>query len=162
MQKPQLSKLQQLSSNQSSNSLSVIEQPVVEAPAIETPTIEQTVVEAPVMEAPIEQPTIVVEEAAVVEAPAIQEVAVAEPVAVIEEAKTEKIALDEFDVAAPDVVQKELLQAVEEIAENPFPEAPTVAPEAAADTTEISAEMQPVPIHSAKETSHEAYTDNKE
>jgi hypothetical protein len=140
----------------------VIEQPVAEVATVEAPIVEQAVVEAPVIEAPIDQPTVVVEEATVVETPVAQEVAAAEPVAVIEEAKTEKVSLDEFDVAAPDVVQKELLQAVEEIAENPFPGAPIVAREETADTTEASVETQPVPIHSAKETSHEAYTDNKE
>lgn len=131
----------------------VVEAPVVEAPA---PVIEQLVAEAPTVDVPIEQTPVV--EAAVVEQPA------AEPVTVVEEAKIEKPALDEFEVAEPDVVQKELLQAVEEIAENPFPEAPQ---EAHAEATveapvEVSAEMQPVPIHSAKESLPEISSSDSE
>ena len=131
----------------------VVEAPVVEAPA---PVIEQLVAEAPTVDVPIEQTPVV--EAAVVEQPA------AEPVTVVEEAKIEKPALDEFEVAEPDVVQKELLQAVEEIAENPFPEAPQEAhaEETTEAPTEASAEMQPVPLHSAKESLPEASSSDSE
>jgi hypothetical protein len=139
--------------------VAVMEQPViVEQPAavIEEPVIEQPVAEAATAEAAIEQQPVV--EAAVVEQPA------PEPVDVVEEAKIEKLSLDEFEVAEPDVVQKELLQAVEEIAENPFPEAPQ---EAHAEATveapvEVSAETQPVPIHSAKESLPEISSSDSE
>lgn len=92
--------------------------PVIEAPA---PAAEQPVAEAPTVEVPVEQPPAV--EAAVVEQPAPETVeiaaAVPETTPVEEEVTVEKPALDEFEVAEPDVAQKELLQAVEEIAENP-------------------------------------------
>jgi hypothetical protein len=139
--------------------------PIIEAPA---PVVEQLVVEAPTVEVPVEQPPVM--EAAVVEQPAVETVAVAEaqetvvqePV-VVEEAKVEKPALDEFEVAEPDVVQKELLQAVEEIAENPFP-APLAAraEEIAEAPTEVSAETQPVPIHTAKESLPEISSSDSE
>jgi hypothetical protein len=131
---------------------------VVEQPALvaEAPIVEQPVVEAPTIEVPVEQPQVA--DTAVGEQP-VAEVAVApeastpEPAAVVEEAPIEKPALDEFDVAEPDVVQKELLQAVEEIAENPLSQAPMEAHEEATveAPAEVSAETQPVPIHTAKE-----------
>ncbi len=144
--------------------------PIEEAPApvAEQPIIEQPVTEAPTVEVPVEQPQVV--EAAVVEQPAAETVEVAEaqetvapePV-VVEEEKVEKPALDEFEVAEPDVVQKELLQAVEEIAENPFP-APQEAhaEEIVEAPAETSAETQPVPIHTAKESLPEASSSDSE
>ncbi len=154
----------------------VIEQPVIEEAVIEQPVIEEAVIEQPVIEeAVIEQPVIeeAVIEQPVVEAPAIEEpiieaaveeVAAAEPVAEAEETAVEKIPLDQFDVAASEVVQKDLSQIVEEIIpENPR-EAPTAAQEDEAVETpqEVCAETQPAPIHCAKETLHEVYSDNSE
>ena len=134
----------------------VIEQPVIEEAVIEQPVIEEAVIEQPVMEAPaIEEP--------VIEA-AVEEVAAAEPVAEAEETAVEKIPLDQFDVAASEVVQKDLSQIVEEIIpENPR-EAPTAAQEDEAVETpqEVCAETQPAPIHCAKEILHEVYSDNSE
>ena len=144
----------------------VVEAPVVEAPIGEDPepVIEQPVAEAPTVEVPVEQPPIV--EAEVVEQPAEEtvEVAAPEPAAVEEETKIEKPALDQFEVAEADVVQKELLQTVEEITENPFPEAPQ---EAHAEVTvetpaEVSAETQPVSIHTAKESLPEISSSDSE
>ena len=134
----------------------VIEQPVIEEAVIEQPVIEEAVIEQPIVEAPaIEEP--------VIEA-SVEEVAAAEPVAEVEETAVEKIPLDQFDVAASEVVQKDLTQIVEEIIpENPR-EAPTAAQEDVAVETpqEVCAETQPAPIHCAKETLHEVYSDNSE
>ena len=153
----------------------IVEAPIAQpepAPVIETPVAEAVIEAAAV----IETPAPVIEEAAVVEAPAIEttpvveEAAVVEqpapieaPAAVVEEAPIEKQALDEFNVTEPDVVQKELLQAVEEIAENPST-APQAAPEEATIEvpTEISAEMQPVPIHTGKESLPEVSSSDSE
>jgi hypothetical protein len=139
--------------------------PVVEAPA---QVIEQPAVEAPTVEVPVEQPQVA---EAVVEQPApepaqaavVEEAAAPAAVAVVEEATIEKPALDEFEVAEPDVVQKELMQAVEEIAENPFQAAPQEAhaEETAEAPTEVSVEMQPVPLHSAKESLPEASSNSE-
>ena len=133
----------------------------VEAPVTETPEIEEVqVVEAPAVETPIiEQSTIIEEAPAVIEESESEileaEIPAVEPSAVVEEAESEKSPLDEFEVAQPDIVQKELLQVVEEIAENPLVEAPSEAQEeAAADIpTEVSAETQPA-SSPAKETLH--------
>jgi hypothetical protein len=165
----------------------VVEAPTMEeaAPIVEEPAIvEQPAVdEAPTVEIPVEQPTIV--EEAVVEQPEIKEPAaetmeaetpvteempVAEEIdapetaAVVEEEVVEKRPLDEFDVAEPDVVQQELLQPVEEIVENPFQEAPVEAQEEViADAPiEMSDEIQPVPVHSAKESLPEVSSSDDE
>ena len=161
----------------------IAEAPVVEAPAaVEQPEpiaqaeIAQPAPE-PVVETPaevVEQPVIVeqpapVAEAEVVEQPAAEvaatpEPSTPEPATVIKEAPIEKPALDEFDVAEPDVVQKELLQAVEEIAENPLSQAPLEAHEEATveAPAEVYAETQPVPIHTAKESLPEISSSDSE
>jgi hypothetical protein len=144
----------------------IVEAPIVEAPIVEAPgpVIEQPVAETPTVEVPFEQPP--VGEAEVVEQPTEEtvEIAAPEPVAVEEEAKIEKPALDQFEVAEADVVQKELLQAVEEITENPFPEAPQEAhAEATVETpAEVSVETQPVSIHTAKESLPEISSSDSE
>lgn len=134
------------------------EAPVVEQPAIEAPAAEAPVVEAPATETPVETPV------AVEEAPAAPstEPTVAEPATVVEEAKAEKAALDEFQVTEPDVVQRELLNAVEEIAENPLSQAPQEAHEEAAKATEVNAETQPATIQATKETLPEATSSSNE
>jgi hypothetical protein len=148
----------------------VVEQPVIveqPTPVAEAPIVEQPVVEAQTVEVPVEQPQVA--EATVVEQPAAEvaaapETSTPEPAAVVEEAPIEKPALDEFDVAEPDVVQKELLQAVEEIAENPLSQAPLEAHEEATveAQAEVSAETQPVPIHTAKESLPEISSSDSE
>jgi len=144
----------------------VVEAPVVEAPIVEDPetVIEQPAAEMPTVEVPVEQPPVVEAEAFEQPAEETVEVAAPEPVAVEEEAEIEKLALDQFEVAEVDVVQKELLQAVEEITENPFPEAPQEAhAEATVETpAEFSAETQPVSIHTAKESLPEISSSDSE
>ncbi len=164
----------------------VIEAPVVEAPVVEPPVVEAPAAEAPAIEAPpVEAPALVIEtpviEAPVVEAPpveiteapivepvieepAVVEVAPAapEPTPIVEEVKVEKSSLDSFEVAEPDVVQKELLQAVEEIAENPFPQAPQEAhEEVAKEATEALEEAHPATLQAAKENLPEASSNNE-
>ena len=137
-----------------------VEAPTVETPATETPTVETITIEAPKTDAPIvEAPVLEVP----VETPAVVEAAPAavEAVAVIEEPKPEKAALDEFTVTEPDVVQKELMQAVEEIAENPLSQAPPEAHEEAAKAIEANAETQPITIQAAKEILPEASSSNE-
>ena len=130
----------------------VVEQPVaVIAAAAEVPVVEITAVEAPVVvETPAQTPAVIEEMPSAVE-----------PVAVIEEPKMEKAPLDEFEVSEPDVVQKELMQAVEEIAENPLSQAPQEAHEEAAKATEAYAETQPTTLLAAKETLPEASSSNE-
>jgi hypothetical protein len=82
--------------------------------------------------------------------------------AYMEEPVAEKQRLDEFVVDEPDVVQKELLQAVEEIAENP-----TLAPqEAHAEETvapiETYGETHQVSMHIVKENLPEASSNEGE
>jgi hypothetical protein len=165
----------------------IVETPKVEeAPIVETPKVEEVpapvvvtaaveeapapVIETPVAEAPIiEQITIVetapeaAEESTVSNTEMPVEIPVVEAAPIIEEEKTEKASLDNFDVAQPDVVQKELLQVVEEIAENPLVNAPSEAQvETAAETpTEASAETQPV-SSPAKEILHADEAANSE
>jgi hypothetical protein len=133
----------------------VVEAPIIEQPAVveAVPAVEAAVVEAPAAEVVVEAPAV---EAAPVEQPAIvEEIAAApEPAPVVEEVPVAKPALDEFEVAEPDVVQKELLNAVEEIAENPFPQAPTEAHEEAekATTIEDFAEAHPAIQQATKES----------
>jgi hypothetical protein len=151
-----------------------IEQPIAEA-AIEQPiaeaAIEQPIAEAAVVEAPIATELVVeeavVQEVTIPELVAIEDVAVAEvakELAVEEPAlEEEKVPLDQFDVATSDVVQKDLTQIVEEI----FPENPCEAPIAAHEEAavevpqEVCAETQHQPVHCAKETLHEAYSDSE-
>ncbi len=82
----------------------------------------------------------------------------------VEETIIEKIPLDQFDVPTSEIVQKDLTQIVEEIIpENPQ-EAPTAAQDDVAVETpqEVCAETPQAQIHCAKETLHEAYSDNSE
>ncbi len=153
----------------------VIEEPVAapaieEAPILEQPIAAAEIVEAPAEPAPIfeeasiEQPVEVVAEEPVVEAAAAQEIATPEPVAeAVEEAPAEKTPLDSFEVAAADIVQRDLTQIVEEI----IPENPREALVAAQEDVivetpqEACVETQQIPLHCAKENLHEAYSDSE-
>jgi hypothetical protein len=162
----------------------VVEAPVVEVPVVEAAPVEETVevvesapveevavveapvVEAPVVEVPVETVEVPVQEVApAIEEPVIEqvvEVAVPEPISVVEPAPDEKRPLDEFEVTQPDVVQKELLQAVEEIAENPFQKAPLEAQDDLAKVAaEILNETQPTTLQAAKEPSRETYSSSE-
>ncbi|MCW4010374.1 MAG: hypothetical protein NWF05_07110, partial [Candidatus Bathyarchaeota archaeon] len=138
---------------------------VAEAPAIEFPVEEPAAVEEPaVMEAAVEEP---VAEAfpteTIPEAPIAEEPAFPEPEPAVVAETPQKSPLDEFEVAEPDVVQQELLQEVEEIAENPFQEAPIAAQEEAA--VDIPAEVSEPPqvqIHIAKESLPDASSSEDE
>jgi hypothetical protein len=164
--------------------VAVVEAPVVEAPVVEAAPVEETVevvesapveevavveapvVEAPVVEVPVETVEVPVQDVApAIEEPVIEqvvEVAVPEPISVVEPAPDEKRPLDEFEVTQPDVVQKELLQAVEEIAENPFQKAPLEAQDDLAKVAaEILNETQPTTLQAAKEPSRETYSSSE-
>jgi hypothetical protein len=141
----------------------VVEEPIVEVPAVdvEVPVVEEAEVEAPADEPEISTEEMVVEEptAEVIENAEVQDVAPKPEPEFVEEAQPEKEeSLDEFEVATPEIIQKDLIQMGEEVAQNPFSEAPLEAQEEIAETVEVSDDTQTA-IHHAKETITEAITD---
>jgi len=89
---------------------------------------------------------------------------VSEPVfEAAEDTPIEKVPLDSFEVEASEIVQRDLTQIVEEIiTENPR-EAPIAAQEDVnvENLHEVCEETQQTPLHCAKETLPEAYSDSE-
>jgi polyhydroxyalkanoate synthesis regulator phasin len=148
----------------------VVEEPVVEEPIAEAPVVEEPVVEEPTSEfapvfeeAIIEQQVDVFAEESFTDVAADQDIATPEPVAEAEEVQAEKVPLDEFDVPASEIVQRDLTQIVEELTpENPREALVAAQEDVIVETPqEACEETQQMPLHCAKETLHEAYSDSE-
>jgi hypothetical protein len=147
-----------------------VEESVVEEPSVEVPAVEEAEIDLPTEDAEATNEEMLMDEpvAEVTDNAELQEATPEPEPEMAEEIQPDKEeSLDEFEVATPEIIQKEIVQAGEEITENPFSEAPLEAQEASAETNEVSDDTLTA-THHAKETitegiaETETYTDEQQ